>query len=172
MRYDVSLTNFNDGASRAHLIRYFFARGFVTPEDEVIDSACGTGYGSMMLSKVAKKVYAFDQLDEIRYKENNIEYQKVDLASQYDYPDVDVAISLETIEHLTQEGSRVFLDSLLPHVRKMFVFSVPLHEEPGANPFHLQTFNEGSAWTTVLRPGWKQFHTLMQGNHLLGVLWR
>lgn len=172
MRYDVPLQNFNDGAGRAHMIRYYVARGFVTPKDRVADAACGTGYGSKMLSEVAETVYAYDQLDFIKHEAKNIVYTKADISKFSTYYEVDIGISLETIEHLTREEAVFFLDSFMPRCRKWFIFSVPLNEEPGANPFHKQTFTRDSAMSLVERPGWNQFHTLLQGNHLLGFLWR
>lgn len=172
MRYDVPLDNYDDGAGRAHLIRYYVARGIVEPLDEVIDVACGTGYGSELISRVATKVYSYDQLDKIRYhgEIDNIEYQKVDLETFDNYPEVDVSISLETIEHLN--NPRAMIQNVLKKTKRLFIFSVPLDEEPGANPFHLQTFNKNSIWEIVMMPGWKQFHTLMQGNHLIGIIWK
>lgn len=174
MRYDVNIEAFHDGASRAHLIRYYVARGCVEPGDKVIDAACGTGYGSELLSRVVDKVYSFDQLDSIKYKGdiNNIEYQKVNLEHFKDFPEADVGISLETIEHLPYGGAKRFMGSLLSKLKRFFIFSVPLNEVSGANPFHKQTFNESQAWEMVNFPGWKPFHTLMQGNHLMGVLYR
>lgn len=168
MRYDVNLEKFDDGAGRAHMVRYYFARGFVEPRDVVNDAACGTGYGSKMLSEVAAEVNAFDQLEYIKYQEPN--YYQVDLEKSYDFPISDVSVSLETIEHLNNPDK--FISSILQSTSRFFIFSVPLGEEPGANPFHMQTFNLNSAWETVMRPGWKQYHSLMQGNHLLGVMWR
>lgn len=174
MRYNASLTNFNDGASRAHLARYFVARGFILSSDFVIDAACGTGYGSELLANIAKQIYAFDQLDKIKETDfNNIEYKKIDLESVYEYPKADVVISLETIEHLSPEGAKNFIDCVLKKTRKFFIFSVPLFEKLGANPFHKQVFpTKDHIWNLVQREGWKPFHSYMQGNHLIGIMWR
>lgn len=172
MRYNASPENLDDGATRAHLIRYFFAKGFVSPKMSVLDIASGTGYGSRLLAEVADVVYAFDQIDDINqeHRRENIIYTKHDLNQAYDYPDVDVFVCLETLEHL--EMPKVLLDSAMPHVRKFFVYSVPLDEVPGANPFHVQQFTKNSILNLVHREGWKEFHSLMQGNHYLGVMYR
>lgn len=173
MRYNVSLVNFEDGASRAHLMRYFVARGFISPDDKVIDAACGTGYGTKLISEITKNtIYAFDQIEKLRHEAENIIYRKVDLSQKYQYPHADVAISLETIEHLTPEGAKNFIDSILELTSKFFIFSVPLGETLGANPFHLQVFpTKDHAWRMVAREGWKPFHSVMQGNHLIGIMY-
>lgn len=168
MRYDVSLTNYGDGASRAHLIRYFFAKGFISLGDTVIDAACGTGYGSYMLSEIADTVYAYDQIDKISHPKSNIIYNKVDLETYSNFPPCDVAVSLETIEHLTDASA--LIKNVCLGVRKFFVFSVPLGEELGANPFHKQVFSKNSIENLVSVANMQLFHSLMQGNHYLGVL--
>lgn len=175
MRYNVSLDNFKDGTSRAHMIRYYFARGFVGPEDTVKDAACGTGYGSKLLSEVAKTVYAYDQLDKINYESDNLIYSKADLETQITYYETDITISLETIEHLTKEGSEHFVQRMLERTRKWFIFSVPLGEDltiENANPWHKQSFTQSSIRQLVQHNGWMEYHSLMQGNHFLGVMRR
>lgn len=170
MRYDVSLTNFNDGASRAHLVRYYFAKGFISVGDTVIDAACGTGYGSSMLANVADTVYSYDQIEKINHPRNNIIYNKVNLETFNDFPACDVAISLETIEHLDDYSALV--KNICLGVRRFFVFSVPLGEIAGENPFHKQTFNLNSVENIIKLSGMKSFHSVMQGNHYWGVLWK
>lgn len=169
MRFNASLTNFKDGASRAHLARYYLARGYVDFGDRVIDAACGTGYGSKLLLNVASNVYGFDQVEKIKHE--GVIYKQVDLAKFEDYPQAEVAVSLETLEHLTEDGAKQFVSNLLENTTKFFIFSVPLGEEPGGNPFHQQVFNKNSIWRLVKTDGWAPFHKYMQGNHLIGVMY-
>ena len=172
MRYNASLTKLDDGATRAHLVRYFFARGFVSPGDTVMDAACGTGYGSRLLADVAETVCAVDQLENIKeeWQQDNIMYLESDMNKKANYPEVDILVSLETLEHL--ETPEVFIDMMKDRIKKFFIYSVPLNEEPGANPFHLQTFTKNSILALVERTGMKHFHTLMQGNHYIGAMYR
>lgn len=171
MRYNTSLTNYKDGATRAHLARYFVAKSYIELGDDVIDAACGTGYGSLVISPICNKVYAYDQIDSIKGNDSII-YTKANFEEPIAFPEADVAISLETIEHLTKDGSRKFITNLLEHTKRFFIYSVPLEEELGENPFHQQVFNSFTIRDLVKTDGWQEFHSYMQGNHFICVMWR
>lgn len=170
MRYNASLTKHHDGASRAHVARYAIAKGFITPGDTVIDATCGTGYGSTFISDVAGKVLAYDQVDKLTQTADNVEYTKCDLEKPFEFPECDVSISLETLEHL--ENPILLVRELQGASRKWFIFSVPLNEEPGGNPFHKQVFTKTSALQMVANPLWAMYHSFMQGNHIIGIMYR
>lgn len=131
-----------------HLSRYLTASKLAKGK-VVLDIASGAGYGTKILSKEAKKVYGVDySQDAINYaKENynsqNIEY-KVGDALDIPLPDnsIDLVVSLETIEHLTdsakfiQEVKRVLKDD------GQFVVSTPNDDEYiEGNEFHLHEFD-------------------------------
>ncbi len=78
-----------------HYLRYQSAVS-ISENKTVLDIACGTGYGSKMLSKVAKKVIGVDNSKHSinyakeHYSAKNIEYlvgdaQKIDLK---DHPEI------------------------------------------------------------------------------------
>ena len=54
-----NLTKFNIDVGK-HLIRYNFANLFVKEKSDVLDAACGVGYGSNILSKKAKSIIGVD----------------------------------------------------------------------------------------------------------------
>ena len=93
---------------QAHVGRYLFANEFVKNK-VVLDAACGSGYGSYMLSKTAKSVYGVDisnnalEMATKMYNANNITYKKADIRI-LPYPNnkFDVVVSFETIEHILQ----------------------------------------------------------------------
>jgi len=95
---------------KSHYRRYEFAQGFVTPYSICGDLACGTGYGSVMLSEVANKVIAVDINHEVitairrRYQRvHNIEFicaSLMDLDYREYFNDI---VSFETVEHFHEE---------------------------------------------------------------------
>ena len=97
-------TNFNK-SSLEHVHRYAFSLHF-TKDKIVVDIACGTGYGTYMISENAKHVTGIDISKETidyankHYNRKNLKFVvgniiKIPLPSN----SVDVVISFETIEH-------------------------------------------------------------------------
>ncbi|GLQ95661.1 methyltransferase domain-containing protein [Dyella mobilis] len=89
-----------------HLHRYAWCAPLVEGKD-VLDIACGEGYGSAMLARSARKVTGMDISDEAvqhaqaEYRDvPHLEYRRGD-AAEIPLPDdsVDVVVSFETIEH-------------------------------------------------------------------------
>lgn len=120
------------GSNAPHTARYFLARGWVLPDDTVLDVACCTGYGTKMLALNAKKAIGIDVdsgcIDFANStnpvpKQNNTEFICANL-DKIELPDADVTVSLETCEHV-QDFTR-FRDQLLKHTRKFLIISVPL----------------------------------------------
>ena len=168
--YNANLKN-PSGADRAHISRYLLARGFVNPGEIVVDAACGTGYGSRLLAEVAKHVYGYDiDFNAIviasKNKPKNITFSTVSLENA-NIKSCDVIVSLETIEHLTDPKS--VIRKFYRRARRGLIFSVPLGEEKGANPFHKSVFTKGDILGLVGSAGWKMFHSFMQGNHFIGI---
>lgn len=89
-----------------HLHRYAFACGLSAGKD-VLDIACGEGYGSALLAANARSVVGVDiaadvvQHAEARYGRSNLSFRKgachqIPLAAR----SVDLVVSFETIEHV------------------------------------------------------------------------
>lgn len=106
-----------------HLHRYLYALNLVKGQD-VLDIACGEGYGSFILSQHAKSVVGVDIAEAAverarqNYKLDGLSFQvgdceKIPLADN----SVDWVVSFETIEHIT--GQERFLSEvrrvLRPH---------------------------------------------------------
>ena len=102
-----------------HYQRYYSALSFV--EDKVVlDAACGEGYGTSILATRAAKVSGLDVSAEAvaRAREaygdkENIEFV-VGSVAQIPFPDhsVDVVVSFETIEHISEQLQYDFLDEI------------------------------------------------------------
>ena len=88
-----------------HLHRYKIAEMFCK-DKSVLDIACGEGYGTNLLSKLAKTVAGVDIDNQtileakIKYTSPNIQFAQGD-TSNIPFPDstFDVVVSFETIEH-------------------------------------------------------------------------
>lgn len=117
-----------------HLSRYQFASRYANGK-HVLDIACGTGYGTRLLSHVAARVVGGDiSLESVssalrRYHAANVDYVCLD-AQEFPFREgsFDVVVSLETVEHLV-EAER-FLDECVRVLRPggTLVLSTPNKE--------------------------------------------
>ena len=89
-----------------HWHRYAWARGLVAGKD-VLDCACGEGYGSRLLADRARSVVGVDVDPEAiaharrRYAADALEFVEADaLDLPFDDDRFDVVVSFETLEHL------------------------------------------------------------------------
>lgn len=88
------------------LQRYEYARSFCKDKD-VLDAACGCGYGSAVLGHKAKSVLGIDASKHAIdfalkfWASDNVTYKQFDLNSDLSsLGSFDVIVSLETVEHL------------------------------------------------------------------------
>lgn len=116
-----------------HLERYSFALQYCN-NMSVLDIACGSGYGSSILSEKAKKVIGVDiskkSIDyaKNRYKKDNLEFVEGDCA-ELNMPEgsFDVIVSFETIEHLSENQRELFLERIKRFLKSdgKFILSTP-----------------------------------------------
>lgn len=139
-----------------HVARYNMALS-CSMGSRVLDAACGTGYGTAILSMAAKHVVGWDKdVDTIEYAQNNYgkdnnEFHVVDLEKPINDELVngvkpfDVVVSLETLEHLKRPDKTVGM--LAEHLKEggIFVASVPLNESKGENEHHKHVFTLSTA---------------------------
>jgi len=100
-----------DGPDRVsyhhHLARYQFLLPMVRPNDEILETGCGVGYGSQMLSERAHSVVAFDyspaalEYARERHSAPNLTYLLMD-CHRLALADTsfDLVVSFEVFEHL------------------------------------------------------------------------
>jgi len=142
-----------------HLRRYEYALSFAKDKD-ILDVACGTGYGSaMMLEAGAKSVCGVD-IDafavakaETLYGRKGLSYFRCN-AEKLDLPDrsFDVVVSFETIEHL--QNPTLYLKEIHRVLRPggLFLCSTPdrrlastmypIRRRPN-NSFHVREYERG-----------------------------
>lgn len=94
-----------------HLHRYAFARDLVGQKD-VLDIACGEGYGSYLLAGRAKTVIGVDLSEEVirharsKYAAPGLEFRQGDCTCiPVADSSVDMVVSFETIEHHSQHDA-------------------------------------------------------------------
>ena len=133
------------GVVALHVVRYEFALPHVDGK-EVLDAACGAGYGSAVLGTRARRVVGVDVSDEAvayartRYGGDNVEFATANVnALPFEDDSFDVVVSFETVEHV--RDPKMFLREVARVLRGegTFVVSTPhvrvTNLEP-ANPFH------------------------------------
>lgn len=137
---------------REHLIRYIFALQDVYDKD-VLDVACGTGYGMYLMSFFAKTVSGYDISKETIEEAKRFPYkcpvcleirnlEKNDVLSNHKAKQFDVITCYETLEHLEES------EFLIVNIRKylktggIFYFSVPNRPDlKDSNIWHKRAFN-------------------------------
>jgi SAM-dependent methyltransferase len=137
------------GVVALHLKRYGFAAPWCAGHD-VLDVACGAGYGTAALSETARSVVGGD-VDEAtiayakrRYARPNVRFEVVD-AQALPYADAsfDTVCSFETIEHLDRPEALVREAARVLRADGAFLVSTPQASETThapENPYHRVEF--------------------------------
>jgi len=155
-----------------HFHRYFFARDLCVGID-VLDVACGEGYGSAILSGVAKTVLGVEvdaeTVDHARgnYSAPNLSFLQADAASlPLTDASMDAVVSFETLEHLKDQ--RRFLAEVKRILRPngFLVISMPdrlVYSAAGTdpNPCHILELSP-SEFVEVLSGHFKSLAVLSQ----------
>lgn len=133
-----------------HIQRYLFAEKIINNGEDCGDFACGTGYGSVILSKKANSILGIDLNEKViseitkRYSNiPNVSFENKNLLEINFENQFDTIISFETIEHFTEENIYKLL-SLYNKALKSggkLIFSTPYMQEESENAikmgFHL-----------------------------------
>jgi SAM-dependent methyltransferase len=140
------------GPLAVHEARYRFALPYCAGR-EVLDAACGVGYGSALLATEARRVVGVDLSAEAieharsRYGAGNLEFRMCDVVS-LDLQDAsfDAVCSFETIEHLPDPNA--FLGHVARVLREdgVFIGSTPQVAQTNTspdNPFHTVEYDRG-----------------------------
>jgi SAM-dependent methyltransferase len=117
-----------DGNVKLHRARYHFAKGYVEPEDRVLDLGAGKGYGSKILSTTAFWVKGIDMdAEQIEANKKNIVLDNVEFIAgnleEIELPRAEIACMFEVLEHLYDP--KKFVEKLKRSVDRWIIMSVP-----------------------------------------------
>jgi 2-polyprenyl-3-methyl-5-hydroxy-6-metoxy-1,4-benzoquinol methylase len=140
-----------DNCEQVHYSRYVFASYWARSRDACADLACGTGYGSALLSEVCDSVLAVDRNRDAvatakqRYEHRkNLRFLSEDLLSLQLDRLFDLVVSFETIEHFAEPDLQKLLAIFSASLKASgsLVFSCPYRQPAGEAAkmgFHLTT---------------------------------
>lgn len=157
-----------------HKQRYEFAKQFVVGK-EIGDIACGAGYGTFLMSSVAKRVYGYDVApDALNHAGNNF---KLDNNAFFQADEIlnhkhEAVVSFETIEHMDEEMGDEFLRRIynsLPESGKLII-STPnckLANKHNVTPWHIREYSIEEFQEKLTKNGFKILESWGQGNRML-----
>jgi glycosyltransferase involved in cell wall biosynthesis/SAM-dependent methyltransferase len=132
-----------------HLHRYLLA-GEYAKDKEVLDIACGEGFGAAILAKTARSVVGVDiareavQHASIRYRLENVKFLQGSCAEiPLDDKSIDLVVSFETIEHHDQHKAMMAEMKRVLRPEGVLIISTPDRKEYSVlpnyqNPFHVR----------------------------------
>lgn len=134
--------------------RYDFACRWIRKGDRVVDLACGSGFGTFLLSKGStERALGLDVSSEA------LDWAQAEFGDTADFKKwddslleelsgkFDVAVSFETLEHMNEQAGRVFVANLRQMLRPggTLIISTPLTESQSryapSNPFHIREYS-------------------------------
>ena len=149
----------NNPWAKVFVRRCKYAKQF-SQKKRVLDLCCGTGWTANELSNVAKMVKAVDYSKESiekakkEFQNENLFFEKMN-ALNLKYPDssFDTVVSMEAIEHFTENDGKVFLSEVYRVLKKggYFVGSTPQVETKNPlkilamkkiDPYHLHLYSK------------------------------
>lgn len=161
---------FNKETLDLHLDRYLFARKNLQGKN-ILDCACGVGYGTEFLSHNASNDMSFTGVDvsrdaiqyaKKRYKKDNIEFKVADGTKLQSEKKFNTIVTLETIEHLPDPEAFIKnLVSLLADNGRI-IASVPVTPSVDGNPYHLHDFTTGSFSLLFSKYGFREVNKFEQ----------
>ena len=155
-----------------HLHRYKFALKYALGKD-VLDIACGEGYGCRLLAEIANKVVGVDlDADAIRhaknaYRDDNIDFHVGDCI-KIPLPDqsIDLVTSFETIEHHNQHQEMMLELKRIMKPDGILIISTPnriyfeqIKAEP--NPYHVRELSKDQL-SSLLSQNFQNFEIFEQ----------
>lgn len=155
-----------------HQERYKLAAEYVRDAD-VVDCACGTGFGSEVLLKAGARSVQGVDLDRAaleyarsRHAHEGITYFEADALRFTPAPQASVWVSMETVEHLPNPTAYVaHVAKVLPKGGR-FIVSVPVTVCTDSDRHHLHDFTRASFRQLLSAHGFKEIRALEQSQRL------
>lgn len=167
-----------DMYQKNHFRRYEFAKDIINEGDVCGDFACGTGYGSVLISDKANKVIGADLDSHVisvikeRYNEKkNIVFLNENLLN-LEYVEVfDTIMSFETIEHFVEEDIKQLLNIFARSLKDkgQLIFSTPYMQEKSEAAmkmgFHLTFYIDENKITSWLMEAGLKLESIKYQNY-------
>jgi len=159
-----------------HMARYDALLPLVAGKT-ILDIACGTGYGSQLMARTATKVHGVDRSDEAlgyartHHGASNVEFIQGDaLAIPLPDASVDIVVSLETIEHVSDHSAFLAEARRVLRPGGQLAISTPNSVEyPHGNEFHVHEFDLDEL-TQTLRQTFQNLDLYCQGVWLVSAV--
>lgn len=144
-----------NGLLKEHIARYKFASRIAY--GNVLDIACGVGYGTSILANTGKKINHIIGVDidgkSVIYARNKYPHKKItylnrdalSLCLHEEIGPFDTIVSFETIEHLKHDNLFVYNLKKLLKSNGTLIISTPFGRGRGipcSNPFHVHQYKE------------------------------
>jgi 2-polyprenyl-3-methyl-5-hydroxy-6-metoxy-1,4-benzoquinol methylase len=148
---------YESGYYKTMLKRYFFAGKYLADKKNILDTCCGLGWGSYIISKYASSVTAFDNNPEViefcnkTWNSINVNWvigNALDL-SFLGGKKYDLVLGMETIEHFTKENGIIYLSNVASVLNDQGIFigtsyfpkkRKDANELCALNPYHKHIF--------------------------------
>jgi len=161
-----------------HKQRYELAKNYAI-NLVVADIACGAGYGSYLISSVAKIVHGYDiDIQAIshakkNFKTNNNDFFLYENSLKKDY--YDLAVSFETLEHMDEKDGDIFLENIFKSLKGggILLISTPINRmknKVNVTPFHLREYSDDEFIEKLKKNGFKIEKMLGQGGSTQVIL--
>lgn len=134
-----------------HVHRYNEALKYIPASSNVLDIACGNGYGTVLLSNQGHETIGGDiskeTIDFCKKKFSNNRFELIDGTQiQFDDNSFDVVVSFETIEHTTEYSKMISEFKRILKQNGVAIISTPnilINSPTGqiVNKFHTQEWN-------------------------------
>lgn len=135
IKYDKNLDyNQFDVYQKNHFMRYQYALNLLNKNMKCADIACGTGYGTAMMSEHVKEITGVDLNENVikynteTYKHfNNLKYIASNMLDIDFLSDLDLIISFESLEHLDEGNIQKMLKKFNDMLKSegLILFSTP-----------------------------------------------
>jgi 2-polyprenyl-3-methyl-5-hydroxy-6-metoxy-1,4-benzoquinol methylase len=122
-----------------HVDRYLQAAGMaghIGAGERWLDAACGSGYGTQLLSHFASRVVGYDiDPEAVSYAARTYHGEGIEFASVVSGV-FDVVIAVEVVEHMPREQAQGYLQQLASWTREggVVVVSTPILERSNPHP--------------------------------------
>ncbi len=164
---------YKSGYYKTMLKRYFFAGAHFCNNKTVLDTCCGLGWGTYIISQYAKDVTAFDlesktiEFCKKEWKSSNVNWlsgNALDL-NFLDKQMFDVALAMETIEHFDKKDGEKYIELLSKKIIENGILigtsAFPETRDEAekicsTNPYHFYIFTE-KEMNTLLSQYFKEY---------------